>query len=158
MTQETLPPESEEEISHKNIMDQLLPLRDRIVKMETVVNYHDKEFQTVKNSIGDLTKTVEFHHNQILSKLDEQNKNYMDVMYEQYRESSENNVEITKKIQENKTTFEAYVARWKAITWAVWFTITITLAAVGWGLSAAQDLGFFDIRQINAAQEIKKSL
>ena len=158
MTQETLPPESEEEISHKNIMDQLLPLRDRIVKMETVVNYHDKEFQTVKNSIGDLTKTVEFHHNRILSKLDEQNKNYMDVMYEQYRESSENNVEITKRIQDNKTTFEAYVARWKAVTWAVWFTITITLAALGWGLSAAQDLGFFDVRKINAAQEIQQQL
>lgn len=155
MTDETA---EEEAISHQHIMDQLLPLRDRIVKIETVINYHDKEFQSVKNSIGDLTIIVDRHQDQILEKLEQHNKNYMDVMYEQYRKSMIYRTEIARKIEGNKNTFESYVSKWKAVTWAVWFTISITLAAIGWGITTAKDLGFFDVNRINAAQEISKHL
>ena len=160
MAEDTLPPEEQtthdltHDVSHEQIMDQLLPLRDRIVKIETIINYHDKEFQTVKNSIGDLTKTVERNQDQLFTKLDLYNKNYMDVLYEQFRENTENSAEIVEKINTNKHTFESYVAKWRAVTWAVWFTICITLTAVGWGISTAHDLGFFDVNKINAAQEI----
>ena len=161
MTDETLPPEEtaatahdlSHEVSHEQIMDQLLPLRDRIVKIETIINYHDKEFQTVKNSIGDLTKTVNYNQDQILGKLETYNKDYLDLSYEQYRENTERQTQIVTNIQNNKNTFENYVAKWRAVTWAVWFTITITLAAVGWGISTAHDLGFFDVNKINQVQE-----
>ena len=146
------------EVSHEQIMDQLLPLRDRIVKIETIINYHDKEFQTVKGSIGDLTKIVDRNQVQIIDKLEQYNKDYLDVMYEQYRENTEHSAEIVQQIQTNKNTFDNWVSKWRAVSWAVWFTITITLAAVGWGLTTAHDLGFFDVHKINEVQEIRKQL
>jgi ATP-dependent Clp protease ATP-binding subunit ClpA len=147
--EETTPKET---VTHEHIMDQLMPLRDRIVKMETIINYHDKEFQTVKKSIGDLTKNVKYNQDQILSKLEKYNKDYMDVMYEQYRETTESNTLIAQQIQENKNKFESYVAKWKAVQAAVWFTIILTVGVVGWGLSTAQDLGFFETHSINEQQ------
>ena len=133
------------QVTHEAIMDQILSLRDRVVKTETIIHYHDKEFQTVKNSIATLNKTMDRQHMQILDKLEQYNKDALDVLYEQYRENSESQTEIVKQIQINKTTFESYVSKWRAVSWAVWFTITVTLAAVGWGLSTARDLGFFHI-------------
>lgn len=131
------------------LIEQLVPLRDRIIKIETVINYHDKEFQNVKRSLSELAKTVDRHQAQILDKLEVYNKNYMDVLYSQYREQTDQHHEQLDKINANKNTFESYVARWKAVTWAVWFTICVTLATVGWGLSTAKDLGFFETHSLN---------
>ena len=126
--------------------DQMLTLRDRVLKVETVIEYHDKEFQQVKRSISELTKTVNRNQDQILTKLDKYNKVYMDLMYDSMKEHADHNAAIVASIQVNKNNFNSHVSKWKAITWAVWVTISITLGAVGWGLSAAQQLGFFETR------------
>ena len=120
-------------------------LRDRIVKIETIVDFHDREFQNVKTSISDLSKSMDEQHHAIIEKLESHNKSFMDVTYSRYREQEKQNEELRKNIQENKNTFENWVNKWKAISWAVWFTITVTLGAVGWGFTTAQDLGLFDI-------------
>lgn len=144
--------EEDETVSHENIMTELLSLRDRIVKTETIIHYHDKEFQTVKNSISTLNKTVDRNQVQILDKLEKYNKDYLDLSYEQYREHTAGQAEIVKQIQVNKTTFEHYVSKWKAVSWAVWFTVCVTLTAVAWGLSTAKDLGFFDVNRVDGQQ------
>jgi hypothetical protein len=151
---------------HNNIHDDLnaqfnehlLPLRDRIVKIETVINYHDKEFTNVKDSINKLSETVDRNQKQILERMEHHNKNYMDVLYSQYREMNEHNIQIDRKIQDNKNTFNTFVTKWKAISWAVWFTISVTLGAVGWGISTAKDLGFFNTQQVKAQQQQQSKL
>lgn len=150
MTENT-PPE-DEDVTHQHIMDQLMPLRDRIVKIETIVDYHDKEFQNVKNSITDLNKTIDRNAGQIMDKLEHHNKTFMDMSYEQIRDNAENNAVIVKSIETNKNTFDNWVSKWRAVSWAVWFTISVALTAVGWGISTMHDLGFFEIVQQTSAQ------
>jgi hypothetical protein len=159
MTEEYLPPESEyaEDLTHKDIVDQLLPLRDRIVKIETVVAYHEKEFQNVKNSISDLSRTMDQQHQVIIEKLEQHNKTFMDVTYAQHRDNAKTNSQLKASIQSNKVTFESYVAKWKAVSWAVWFTITVTLGAVAWGFSTAKDLGLFEITKQTKVEIQQKS-
>jgi hypothetical protein len=144
-------------VTHEQIMDQLMPLRDRIVKIETIVDYHDKEFQTVKHSIATLNKTVDSHHDQTLLRLEQYNKNYMDVLYEQYRESAEISNKISSKIQDNRNNFESYVGKWKAVQAAVWFTICLTLATVAYGFKVAQEVGFFETHKIGEEIHIEYS-
>jgi len=131
------------------LAEQLLPLRDRIIKIETIINYHDKEFQNVKKSLLELNKTVDRHQEQILARLELYNKNYMDVLYSQYREQTDQHHVQLGRIDANKNTFDSYVAKWRAVTWAVWFTISVTLGAVGWGLTTAQELGFFETHKLH---------
>ena len=150
------PIEQEDKDLDSQISEHILPLRDRIVKIETIINYHDKEFQNVKGCISDLARTVDRNQVQILDKMEQYNKDNMDVLYSQYRESSVNNADIIKKIQSNKNTFDSYVAKWKAVSWAVWFTISVTLGAVAWGLTTAQDLGLFDIQKSTSVEILPK--
>jgi len=137
--------------------DEMLPLRDRIVKIETIVDYHDREFQNVKTSISDLTKVMDEQHHQILNKLEDHNKAFMDVTYSRYREQEKSNNRLRESIQSNKNTFDNFVSKWKAISWAVWFTITVTLSAVAWGFSTARDLGLFDITTETTVEIKQKS-
>jgi hypothetical protein len=131
-------------------------LRDRIVKIETIVDFHDREFQNVKGSISDLSKTMDEQHHTILEKMEEHNKNFMDVTYSRYREQEKQNEELRDKIQDNRNVFDNWVSKWKAISWAVWFTISVTLGAVGWGLTTAKDLGLFNISK-ETIVEIKQN-
>ena len=88
--------------------DEMLPLRDRIVKIETIVDYHDREFQNVKTSISDLTKVMDEQHHQILNKLEDHNKAFMDVTYSRYREQEKSNNRLRESIQSNKNTFDNF--------------------------------------------------
>ena len=138
------------------LIEQLVPLRDRIIKIETVINYHDKEFQNVKRSLSELAKTVDRHQEQILDKLEVYNKNHLDVLYSQHREQYKHHHEQLAKIKDNKNTFDSYVAKWKAVTWAVWFTICVTLGAVAWGFTSAVELGFFETHSITKQVTIEE--
>ena len=79
----------------------------------------------------------------------------MDVLYSQYREQANQHHEQLDKIKANKNTFDSYVAKWKAVTWAVWFTICVTLGAVAWGFTTAVELGFFETHSITEQITIK---
>jgi len=137
--------------------DEMLPLRDRIVKIETIVDYHDREFQNVKTSISDLSKVMDEQHHQILNKLEDHNKSFMDVTYSRYREQEKSNNRLRESIQSNKNTFDNFVSKWKAISWAVWFTISVTLSTIAWGFSTARDLGLFDITTETTVEIKQKS-
>ena len=137
--------------------NEILPLRDRIVKIETIVDYHDREFQNVKTSISDLSETMDKQHHAILDKMEDHNKAFMDVTYSRYRDQEKSTNELRESIQQNKNTFENWVSKWKAISWAVWFTISVTLGAVAWGFTTAKDLGLFDITTETKVEIKKKS-
>lgn len=154
MTEETQNTNSDIIHEINDLEDKILPLRDRIVKIETVIDYHDKEFDNVKNCISELADTMDKQHETLLEKLEQHNKNMMDVTYSQYRDANKSHNELRESIQDNKNTFDSFVAKWKAISWAVWFTISVTLGAVGWGLSAAKDLGLFEA--VKTTVEIQK--
>ena len=127
--------------------EHILQLRDRIIKIETIINYHDKEFQNVKASLADLADTVERHQVVILARLDEYNRQSLDVTYEQYRENAEKGTALDTKITAVDKKFDGFVKKWRAVTLAVWLTVATMSSVVAWVMTTGQDLGFVDIRQ-----------
>jgi len=135
------------------ITEHMLPLRDRIIKIETIINYHDKEFQNVKNSLADLTETVDRHQSQILERLEQYNKVSMDITYEQYRENQTKNADIVESITANRNQFDKFVGKWRAVTRAVWLTISLISMAIVWAITTGTGLGIIEVN--NPYEQVK---
>lgn len=123
-------------------------LRDRIVKIETIINYHDREFRDIKTSMGDLSTKVDQHQTNILAVLDEHQKKTMDAQYGHYREAAANTQELKDAIDANKTKFETFVGKWSFGIKAVWIAIAITVSVMIWVFTAGQDLGIVTVNPI----------
>jgi hypothetical protein len=130
---------------NSKIADHMLPLRDRIIKIETIINYHDKEFQNLKHSLSELSETVDRHQSNILERLEQYNKISMDVTYEQYRESQAKAATIVSSIEENKAEFDHFLDRMRAVSRAVWATVVVLAGLAIWIVSTGQKFGILDI-------------
>ncbi len=138
---------TDDELNTK-ITEQMLPLRDRIIKIETIINYHDKEFQNVKQSLNDLSDTLDKHQVTVLERLEQYNKTSMDVSYSHYREQTAKTAAMMKEIEANKTNLTNFINKWKLVASAVWFTIVLLIGLGTWLFATGKYLGIIDINQI----------
>ena len=126
--------------------EHLLQLRDRIIKIETIINYHDKEFRDVKAGLADLADTVERQQFNILERLEEYNKQALDVTYEQYRDNAKVGTDLATKITAVDTKFDNFIKKWRAVSLAVWFTLVIVFGAAAWVITTGANLGVIEVK------------
>lgn len=147
-----------DETNNENNADQEvdLPLRDRIVKIETTMEFHDREFRDIKDSMNNLSNKVDQNQSIILSVIEEHSKKTMDAQYTHYRDTVTKNAEIVNAIQENKNAFNTFLNKWKFGVRAVWIAIIITISVGVWAFDVAQGLGIFSINPIQTQSKTSK--
>jgi len=77
----------------------------------------------------------------------------MDITYEQYRENQTKNADIVESITANRNQFDKFVGKWRAVTRAVWLTISLISMAIVWAITTGTGLGIIEVN--NPYEQVK---
>ena len=147
-------PEHQDQICETNINHHILPLRDRITRVETTLEWHDREFDEIKVGMKDLGEKVELSHQNMIDTMEKHHKNTLDVLYSHIREGDKLTKDILEQVNDNRTMFNTFITKWRTASWAIWLTLTIAVGSITWGLKVAHDAGLlkFTTQDISTLQ------
>lgn len=107
-----------------HIHEHLSPIREKVTRLEAVVEFHEKELKEVKDAVCRLDRKVDQHHGELLTKMDNYHKDIINTFHEHDLQDRDKDEEILQKVHDNETKITSM--RWWIIGVGIGITILTT--------------------------------